>query len=121
ESIGKWFDDNTPVPDEVSRVPNLESQLRLQLEAARHLNEARKRRGALHLETNQATPLVDDANRIVDFAVDEGNSARDLIENFMVAANSAMAEFLDSLGVASLRRVVQTPENWPRIREIASE
>ena len=121
ESIGNWFDNNGVVPDEVSRVPNLEPQLRLQLEAAQHLSEARKRQGALHLEANQATPLLDDTNRIVDFSVDEHNSARDLIENFMVAANGAMAEFLDRLRVASIRRVVKTPENWPRIREIANE
>jgi len=117
ESIGKWFDNDGAVPDEVSRLPNLESQLRLQLDAAQHLGEARKKHGSLQLETNQATPLVDESNRIVD----ERNSARDLIENFMVAANGAMAEFLDRLGVASLRRVVKTPENWPRIQEIASE
>jgi exoribonuclease-2 len=95
--------------------------LRLQLDAAQHLGEARKKHGSLQLETNQATPLVDESNRIVDLSVDERNSARDLIENFMVAANGAMAEFLDRLGVASLRRVVKTPENWPRIQEIASE
>jgi exoribonuclease R len=65
--------------------------------------------------------LVDESDRIVDLSLDERNSARDLIENFMVAANGAMADFLDRLGVASLRRVVQTPENWPRIQEIASE
>jgi len=121
ESIGKWFDDDGAVPDEVSRLPNLESQLRLQLDAAQHLGDARKRHGALRLETNQATPLVDESDRIVDLSLDERNSARDLIENFMVAANGAMAEFLDRLGVASLRRVVQTPENWPRIQEIANE
>ena len=66
ESIGKWFDNNGAVPDEVSRVPNLESQLQLQQDVARHLSEARKRHGALRLETNQATPLVDDTDRILD-------------------------------------------------------
>jgi exoribonuclease-2 len=39
----------------------------------------------------------------------------------MVAANGAMAEFLDRKGVTSLRRVVRTPDNWPRIVEIAQE
>jgi exoribonuclease-2 len=121
EAIGKWFDDNAPMPDEVSRVSNLEPQLRLQFEAAHHLSEARKKQGALRLQTNQATPLVDEHGEITDLALDERNGARDLIENFMVAANGAMAEFLDRLGVPSLRRVVQTPENWPRIGEIASE
>jgi exoribonuclease-2 len=121
ESIGTWFDADGVIPDEVSRVKSLEAQLRLQLEVAQYLNAARKQQGALRLDTNQATPLVDDLQRIVDFSVDERNSARDLIENFMVAANGAMAEFLDRRGVPSIHRVVKTPENWPRIREIASE
>ena len=121
EAIGKWFDENTPVPDEVSRVSNLASQLRLQFEVAHHLSDARKKQGALSLQTNQVTPLLDEQGQIIDLAPDEQNSARELIENFMVAANGAMAEFLDRLGLPSLRRVVQTPENWPRIREIASE
>jgi exoribonuclease-2 len=121
ETIGHWFDANTAAPNDVSTVSNLEQQLRLQLEAANHLGEARQKRGALRLETNQASPVVDNSNRIVDLSLDERNSAKDLIENFMVAANGAMAEFLDRFGVASLRRVVKTPENWPRIQEIANE
>ena len=47
------------------------------------------------------------------------NSASDLIENFMIAANVAMAQFLEARGVMSLRRVVRTPEQWPRIVEVA--
>ena len=39
----------------------------------------------------------------------------------MVAANGAMAEFLEQRNVVSLRRVVTTPANWPRIVEIAGE
>jgi len=121
ERIGAWFENNGPAPDEVSRVQNLEEQLHLQFEAAQYLGEARKKRGALRLQTDQASPVVDENYQILDLATDERNSARDLIENFMVAANGAMAEFLDKIGVASLRRVVKTPENWPRIQEIANE
>lgn len=121
EVIGNWLDNNTAVPDEVSRVAELEAQVRLQLEVASHLREARKLHGALELETNQSTPVTDETGRIVDLQVDERNSARDIIENFMIAANVAMAEFLEKRGVVSLRRVVKTPENWPRIVEIAKE
>jgi exoribonuclease-2 len=38
----------------------------------------------------------------------------------MIAANTAMAEFLESEGVPSLRRVVRRPERWPRIVDIAA-
>ena len=121
EVIGKWLDNDTVTPPEVSRVPHLEEQVRLQFEVAKRLLEARKTKGALHLETIQATPVIDESGRVTDLSIDERNSARDIIENFMIAANASMAEFLDRRGVASLRRVVRTPENWPRIVEIAKE
>lgn len=45
--------------------------------------------------------------------------ARDLIEDFMIAANVAMASFLESKRVASIRRVVRAPKRWSRIVELA--
>ena len=51
----------------------------------------------------------------------EPNGARDLIANFMIAANVAMAEFLEAQGGPSIRRVVRTPKYWSRIVEIAAE
>lgn len=121
EVIGNWLDHDTAVPKEVSRIPNLEEQVRLQFEAATRLLEALRAQGALHLETIQATPVIDENGRITDLSIDERNSARDIIENFMIAANASMADSLDRRGVAALRRVVRTPENWPRIVEIAKE
>jgi exoribonuclease-2 len=121
EVIGKWLDEDGDVPTEVSRVPKLEDQVRLQFEAATRLLDARTIQGALHLETIQATPVVDEHGEVTDLSLTEDNSARDIIENFMIAANAAMAEFLDKQGVVSLRRVVKTPANWPRIVEIARE
>jgi VacB/RNase II family 3'-5' exoribonuclease len=121
EVIGKWLDNNSTAPAEVVNIPNLEEQVRMQFEAAKRLRDARKRLGALHLETIQATPSIDENDQIIDLSIDEQNSARELIENFMVAANGAMAEFLDRRGVVSLRRVVRTPDNWPRIVELAHE
>jgi len=121
EVIGKWLDDNTEVPTEVSDVPDLEEQVHLQFEAARRLRNARKIHGALHLETIQATPVINENGDVTDLSLVEQNSARDIIENFMIAANATMAEFLDKQGIVSLRRVVTTPSNWPRIVEIADE
>jgi VacB/RNase II family 3'-5' exoribonuclease len=121
EVIGKWLDERTEVPDEVSHVPKLEEQVVLQFQASKLLRDARKRLGALRLETIQATPVMNDLGEVADLSVAEPNSARDIIESFMVAANGAMAEFLDRRGTASLLRVVTTPVNWPRIVEIADE
>jgi exoribonuclease II len=121
EIIGRWLDRDGDIPQEVSAVDELASQIRLQLEVSKRLNEVRKQNGTLRLETNQASPVLDDHERIVDLAIDERNSARDIIESFMVTANSAMAEFLERKGITGLRRVVRSPDNWPRIVEIARE
>lgn len=121
EVIGKWLDQNTAIPLEVSKIPTLEEQMRLQSEVSARLQRVRDERGNLRLETNQAAAVLDDSEHIIDFAVDERNSARDMIENFMVAANGAMAEFLERKGVVAIRRVVRTPINWPRIVELARE
>jgi len=121
EVIGKWLDENSAIPAEVSRVENLEEQVRLQFEASKRLRSARKKLGALRLETIQANPVMDEHGEVSNLELVEPNSARDIIESFMVAANGTMAEFLDRKGIASIRRVVTTPVNWPRIVEIAEE
>jgi len=119
EAVGAWLDGQGAMPPEIARVPKMDEQIRLQFEAAKHLRELRRVNGALELETIQATPVVDHTGQVTGLAQVQHNSARDIIENFMIAANVAMAEFLKANGVTSLRRVVRTPEHWPRIVEIA--
>ena len=121
ESIGAWLDGKTGVPESVSKVAGLEAQIKLQSEIAQRFDEFRKAHGALDLETIQAKPVVDGQGKIVDLAVVESNSARELIANFMISANVAMAEFLEARGGPTLRRIVRTPKYWPRIVEIAAE
>jgi exoribonuclease-2 len=121
EAIGAWLDGKAGVPDSVKGVPGMEAQVKLQNEIADRLGEFRREHGALDLDTIQASAVVDEHGKVVDLAVVEPNSARDLIANFMIAANVAMAEFLEAKGGPSLRRVVRTPKYWSRIVEIAAE
>ncbi len=121
EEIGEWLDGHGPVPAGVSRVAGMEAQITLQAEVAERLADFRKAQGSIDLTTIQAVPLVDENGRVVELKVIEPNRARELISNFMIAANVAMAEFLEKEGGPSLRRVVRTPEHWDRIVEIASE
>jgi exoribonuclease R len=46
-------------------------------------------------------------------------AARDLIEDFMIAANAVIATFLAGMGRTAIRRVVRSPVRWPRIVELA--
>ncbi|HXU38297.1 MAG TPA: RNB domain-containing ribonuclease [Blastocatellia bacterium] len=119
DAVASWLDQKGETPAAVANVPGMEAQIRLQLDAATRLGELRKQHGALELQTIQATPVLNDAGQLTDLAVTQHNTARDLIENFMIAANVAMAQFLEAKGAMSLRRVVRTPEQWPRIVEVA--
>jgi len=119
EQVGAWLENKAPAPQRVSEVEGLADQLRIQDEATNRLRALRQRAGALTLQTIEAKPVAQEDGRIVDLVATEHNRARDIIESFMVAANTQMAEFLEDAGWPSIRRVVRTPERWPRIREIA--
>jgi exoribonuclease R len=49
------------------------------------------------------------------------NRAKDIIEDFMIAANGVTARYLASKKLPSLRRVVRIPKRWDRIIELAAE
>jgi exoribonuclease R len=52
--------------------------------------------------------------------VPEGrNRAKDLIEDFMIAANGVTARFLEARKYPSLRRVLRSPERWEKIVQLA--
>jgi exoribonuclease-2 len=72
----------------------------------------------LEFETVESKPVIKN-NKIIDLTIEKRNSARDIIENFMVTANVETAEFLEKRNVVSLRRVVGIPERWSRIVAIA--
>ena len=120
ESIGAWLEGQGPIPELVAKTPGLEDQVRLQDEAARRLLALRRQSGALELETVEARPIVS-GGRVIDIKVVPRNRAREIIENFMVAANGAMARYLEARKVPAIRRVVRTPKKWPRIVQLAAE
>jgi VacB/RNase II family 3'-5' exoribonuclease len=119
-SLAAWLDDRGPLPEKISQVPGLEEQLQLQDKIAHLLKNYRHNQGALTLETIESSPILKD-NQIVDIKVATRNRARDLIEDFMIAANTATARFLKQNQLPSLRRVVRIPKRWDRIREIAEK
>ena len=120
EEIGEWFDGHGEMPDELQNSPDLKAQLELQREAAKRLAAYREKKGALEFESIESAAVVEDGE-IRGLVSVRSNSARKLIENFMVAANVEMAEFLEANGSASLRRVVREPQRWDGIWRIASE
>ncbi len=118
--VAAWLEGTGPAPKEMSEVDGLAENLRVQDRVAQQMKQYRHQHGALTLETVEAK-IVFDADELKDVEADKGDRAKDIIENFMIAANGVTARFLASRKLPSLRRVVQTPKRWDRIRELASE
>jgi exoribonuclease-2 len=116
--VGAYLSGGEPPPRFAER-PDLLAQLRLQDQAAQRLRKLRHERGALELETIEARPVAAHGE-IVALELTHKNRARELIEDFMIAANAAMARFLDEQGFSSIRRVVKEPERWQRIAALAA-
>ena len=62
-----------------------------------------------------------EGDEVRDLELEKPNRAKQLIEDFMVAANGVTAEYLEEKQFPCLRRVVRTPERWDRIVEIAQQ
>ena len=118
DEVADWLERKIDVPDCISKVPGLEEQIRLQDEAAQRLKTLRFERGALDLETLEAHAVTRDGTVIALETTRESRS-RALIEDFMIAANGAMARYLDANHRSSIRRVVKKPERWARMVELA--
>jgi exoribonuclease-2 len=56
---------------------------------------------------------------VKDLVVQKQNMARNLIEEFMVAANGAMVSFLGKANIPMIQRVVRIPGNWEGIVQVA--
>jgi exoribonuclease-2 len=117
-SVGTWLEGGD-APRRIGEIPGLGDNLRLQDGMAQRLVGLRRRLGALSLETIEGKAVFDgDAISAID--VDRKSRAKQLIEDFMIAANGATATYLAAKGFPSLRRVLRSPERWDRIAQLAS-
>jgi exoribonuclease-2 len=119
-SLAAWLEGNGQAYPEITRVNGLAENIKLQDRMAQRMKELRYEHGALELETIEAMPIFD-GDTLTEMKVEQKNRAKDLIEDFMIAANGATARFLTGKQFPSLRRVVRVPKQWERIVELASE
>ncbi len=115
-----WLDGQAPPPRPLDGLPFLEENLRLQDRTAQAMRALRRSGGSLELRTLEAKAVFD-GDVLADLALDEDNRAKQIIEDFMVAANGVVARFLESKGLPSLRRVVREPRRWERIVDLAAQ
>ncbi len=90
----------------------------MQDEAAQKLRSERFRLGALDFDRIEAHAVMTNGD-VRDIKARLSSHATRLIEDFMIAANETMAQYLSAAGVSSIRRVVKDPERWNRIVEVA--
>jgi VacB/RNase II family 3'-5' exoribonuclease len=118
--VGAWLTGSGPLPPAAAAVPGMDEQLRIQDGAAQALRRVRYESGALELQTLEVQHVFD-GERLSDVQPQVANRAKQLIEDLMVASNGVVARFLDARGFPSLRRVVESPERWERIRGVAHD
>ena len=118
DAVSAWIEGAGPLPEAARRAEGMAAQLRLQDDLAQKLRVLRRAAGSLEFETFQPRAVFH-GDRIVDIRQQPQNRARQLIEEFMVAANACTARFLAAQGSPSLRRVVRSPQRWARIVELA--
>jgi ribonuclease R len=94
---------------ELSHDDTLHLLLRMR-ELAMLLRQRRIKRGALELEMPETELEYDPQGRVIGGHFARHDVSHQMIEEFMLAANEAVAEHLDGLGVPFLRRIHPAPE-----------
>lgn len=119
-SVDAWLERRIDMPPAIAAVSGLAENLRLQDKAAQMMKSFRHSQGALVLETIEAKAIFED-DLLLDLLPEERNRAKEIIEEFMIAANGVTIRYLTSRNIPSVRRVVRAPKRWERIVEIAAE
>ena len=120
DSVAAWLEGNGAVPEGITAINGLAENLRLQDRIAQGMKTLRHVHGALSLETIEAKPIFE-GDQIHELEVEQKNRAKEIIEDFMIAANGVTARYLEARKFPSIRRVVRTPKRWDRIVELARE
>jgi ribonuclease R len=93
-----------------ARYAPLVDEFRRMKELALILNRRRNARGSIDFDLPEPVIEFDENGRMLSIVRSERNIAHRLIEEFMLAANEAVAQYLERRGVASLHRVHEKPD-----------
>ncbi len=120
EGVARWLDGEGAEPGGMSAVPGLSANLRIQDRIASSLRAKRFSDGALDFFSREYRPVFS-GDALKELKPTGKNRAQELIENLMIAANGAVARFLESKGAPVFTRIVRKPKRWDRIAAIAAE
>ena len=74
------------------------------------LNDARRRRGSIDFDLNEAEVIIDEGGVVEAIIALQRNVAHRLIEEFMLLANETVASHLEAQGAPALYRVHEEPD-----------
>jgi len=114
-TVSAWLDGKAPPPPGLADRPELQKQIQLQDQLAKSLAARRKKLGALDIDTHEIQVLTDASGNVTGLTAHQQDRAGAIIEELMIASNTALARELDRRGQASIRRVVKEPERWEKI------
>src|SRR5207249_3619914 len=97
-------------PELMTRYAPLVPMFELMRELFQILNAARRRRGSIDFDLNEAEVIIDEGGVIEAIIALERNVAHRLIEEFMLLANETVASALEQEGAPSLYRVHEEPD-----------
>jgi ribonuclease R len=104
EMLGR--DDREPV----ARHPGLSEDLRTMADLCRKLRARRMERGSIDFDLPEPEVILDVQGQIEEIVKRERHIGHQIIEEFMIAANEAVARFLDRQEAPSLHRVHEAPD-----------
>jgi exoribonuclease-2 len=116
--VSDWIEGRASAPAALK--PEMEEQIRLQIEVGQQLAQAALKRGALAFEADRVLPIVENG-RLVDLEVERKNIASEAVAHMMIATNTSTAAFLHKKGFPVFQRAVDAPQRWDRMREVAAD
>ena len=103
----------------MTAVKGLDANLRIQDRVARFSGRSARPKAPSTSRRWRQIPSSKATGEVL--SIERKNRAKELIEDFMIAANGVVARYLESGRFPSIRRVVHAPRRWDRIVGVASE
>jgi ribonuclease R len=97
-------------PELLRRHAGLVPAFEMMRELFQVLNDARRRRGSIDFDLNEAEVVMDEQGLVENIIALERNVAHRLIEEFMLLANETVASYLESQEAPALFRVHEEPD-----------
>jgi ribonuclease R len=97
-------------PDLIRRYGPYVPMFELMAELFHTLNDARRRRGSIDFDLNEAEVIVAEGGEVEAIVALHRNVAHRIIEEFMLLANETVASYLEDQGAPALYRVHEEPD-----------